>query len=210
MILDLHVHTHLSGDAKPTVAEYAERGMELREKYGIGGFVGTEHRYWKEERCEEFNELSMKTGLVILQGIELETDYGHILVYGVTPEFLDMVEIGARTLGLEAIEAAFKTGAFPVPAHPSRPMVGCGVALRSMNGIRAIEHLNGGSDLEENERAGKWLAELGLFGTGGSDAHYVDELCSCLTVFENSFKNDEGLVRELTKGQYHAKRLDAI
>ncbi len=207
MILDLHVHTVLSGDAKPTAGEYAERAMELRENYGIDGFVITEHRYWSESRYEELADLSMKTGLVILQGVELETDYGHILVYGVTPEFVDKVDISTRTNGLAVVETALATGGFPVPAHPGRPMVGCGIALRALNGIRAIEHLNGGNNEAENRRAQMWMEEFGLYGIGGSDAHFINDLGICLTAFENSIRDDAGLAKELANGNYHAIHL---
>ena len=208
MILDLHVHTILSGDAKPIAADYAEKALELQEKFRIDGFVITEHRYWSEERNAELADLSGKTGLVILQGVELETDFGHILVYGVTPEFAEKVDITARTQGLKAVETALQMGCIPIPAHPARPMLGCGIALKSLHGIRAIEHLNGGSSAIENYQAGIWTKELGLAGIGGSDAHYVNELGLCMTEFEGNCDSDKELSALLSGGKYHAIHLD--
>jgi len=204
MILDLHVHTVLSGDAKPTVEEYAERVVKMRERYNIDGFVVTEHRLWRAETNDLFAKLSEETGLVILQGIELETDFGHILIYGVNEDFAERIEMDKRVSGLDAVKVAYETGAFPVVAHPSRPMVGCGIALTALDGIKVIEHINGGSLTEENERTLQWMNEFGMAGTGGSDAHYIDEIAKCLTVFENPVNNDKDLVRELDKGDFHA------
>ncbi len=204
MNLDLHVHTRLSGDAKPTAADYAERALRLREKYDIDGFVITEHRYWASERNSELANLSAKTGLVILQGVEVETDFGHILVYGVTPEFARRVDMENRTKGEEVVRAAYETGGFPVPAHPSRPMLGAGIALKALDGIRAIEHLNGGSTSDENDQAERWMKELGVWGAGGSDAHYERELGAAMTVFDNSFRTEAELINELKSGTYRA------
>jgi len=204
MILDLHVHTRLSGDAKPTAADYAERALRLKRNYDIDGFVITEHRYWSAGRDEELAELSAQAGLVIFQGVELETDYGHILVYGVTPEFASRVDMENRTNGEQAMRAAYETGGFPVPAHPFRPMLGAGIALRALDGLRAIEHLNGGNTPEENEQAERWMKELGVAGTGGSDAHYERELGACMTAFDNPFRTEAEFIKELKSGNYRA------
>lgn len=204
MLLDLHVHTHLSGDAKPTAADYAERALRLREKYVIDGFVVTEHRYWSADRNSELADLSAKTGLVIFQGVEVETDFGHILVYGVTPEFARRVDMENRTKGQEVVRAAYETGGFPAPAHPSRPMLGAGIALKALDGIRAVEHLNGGNTAEENEMAERWMKELGISGIGGSDAHYEKELGACMTAFDNRFRTEAEFINELKSGNYHA------
>lgn len=210
MILDLHVHTTLSGDAKPTAEEYAEQILKIRKKFHIDGFVITEHRLWNPERDEELAEISRKTDVVILQGIEMETDYGHILVYGVTTEFTRRIDISKRVKAPDVVKAALETGGVPVAAHPTRQMVGCGMALRGLNGIRVIEIFNGGCTSEENESAERIMKELNMYGAGGSDAHFLDDLGACVTVFDNPVRSTTSLVRELSLGNYDAKYLNVI
>jgi len=208
MILDLHVHTTLSGDAKPTAEEYAFRALAMQGEYRIDGFVITEHRYWDYRRSRELDDLAGKTGLIVFQGVELETDFGHILIYGVTPEFLRKVDITARTKGLKAVETALECGCFPIAAHPARPMLGCGIGLKTLKGIRAIEILNGGSSNAENFLAETWMKELDLKGIGGSDAHYISELGICMTKFDGECDNERDLVKLLSSGAYQAIHLD--
>lgn len=202
MILDMHIHTDMSGDARPSVLEYAKWVQELKELYAIDGFVVTEHRYYSIARNAVLAELSRQTGLVILQGVELETDYGHILVYGVTEEFLERVDVTERTDGKEAVRAALETGAIPVPAHPSRPMLGCGPAVQQLKGVTVIEQLNGGNDRSENRISENLAKALGLKGIGGSDAHFIHDFGVCMTRFNRFFTTDRELVEELKRGEF--------
>lgn len=202
MILDMHIHTDMSGDARPSVLEYAKWVQELKELYAIDGFVVTEHRYYSLARNAVLAELSRQTGLVILQGVELETDYGHILVYGVTEEFLERVDVTERTDGKEAVRAALETGAVPVPAHPSRPMLGCGPAVQQLKGVTVIEQLNGGNDRSENRISENLAKALGLKGIGGSDAHFIHDFGICMTRFNRFFTTDRELVEELKRGEF--------
>lgn len=202
MILDMHVHTEASGDAKPTVSDYAQWALELKEQYTIHGFVVTEHRFYSPSRNAVLTELGRETGLVILQGVEMETDYGHLLAYGVTPQFLDKVDVSRRVSGQFAAQTALETGVVIVPAHPCRPALGCGPLLRQLAGIKVIEQLNGSNDRSENKLAESMSKSLALFGTGGSDAHYVADFGFCMTRFEKNISNDRELVSELLRGEY--------
>jgi hypothetical protein len=49
---------------------------------------------------------------------------------------------------------------------------------------------------------------LGLPGTGGSDAHRVDEIGTWVTVFEKEIKSDMELVQELHAGRFMAVKQD--
>lgn len=202
MILDLHVHTDLSEDAKPTVVEYVRWVKDMQEQYTIHGFVLTEHRHYSLSRNPVLAELSRETGLLILQGVELETDYGHILIYGVTPQFLERVNISERLRGKEVAQAALETGAVAIPAHPSRPMLGCGTAVRQLPGVRIIEQLNGANDRSENHQAEAIVKNLDLLGIGGSDAHFVTDFGLCMTHFDRNFSTEREFVAELLLGDY--------
>jgi hypothetical protein len=47
---------------------------------------------------------------------------------------------------------------------------------------------------------------LGLPGTGGSDAHRVDEIATWVTDFENDIEDEDELLRELHAGRFKAVR----
>ncbi len=52
--------------------------------------------------------------------------------------------------------------------------------------------------------ARKVAEKLGLPGTGGSDAHRVDEIATRVTVFEKDIRNEAELVAELHAGRFRA------
>lgn len=79
MILDLHNHSIKSDDGRAKVENYCKW---IRSKdIPIDGFALTEHRQFDPT---DYSALAKKYGLVILEGSEVETEYGHVLVYGVT------------------------------------------------------------------------------------------------------------------------------
>ena len=55
------------------------------------------------------------------------------------------------------------------------------------------------------------MERCGYLGTGGSDAHLVSAIGSCMTRFEAPVTNEQDLVRELRTGKFRAVRLqDAL
>ena len=75
----MHNHSVKSDDARAKVENYCQwiRSRELP----LDGIVLTEHRQFEPT---DYSPLEKKYGLVILEGSEVETEYGHVLVYGVT------------------------------------------------------------------------------------------------------------------------------
>ncbi len=83
MYIDMHTHSVSSDDSRATVEQYAQWVTSLKEKgYQIDGFVLTEHRRFDQD--VDYSALSKEHGILILKGSELDTRYGHFLVYGVT------------------------------------------------------------------------------------------------------------------------------
>jgi hypothetical protein len=56
--------------------------------------------------------------------------------------------------------------------------------------------------------ARKVAEKLGLPGTGGSDAHRVDEVGTWVTVFEKEIESEIELVQELHAGRFRAVKQD--
>ena len=94
MILDLHNHSIKSDDARARVENYCRwiRSRELR----LDGFVLTEHRQFDAE--SGYRSLEDDFGLRILKGAEVETDYGHVLLFGVNEDLVASSFASIRSL----------------------------------------------------------------------------------------------------------------
>jgi predicted metal-dependent phosphoesterase TrpH len=210
MFLDLHTHSVSSDDSRATVEQYVKWvGVLRRRGFRVDGFVLTEHR--KFDFDKDYSELSHSGQVTILKGSELDTDAGHFLVYGVTEELVSRVDFGR--VGLDAValmDAAAETGAIVVPAHPGRLGIGLHVYIDKSvepDSLHVVEHLNGSNRPGEEERATELIDRFGLLGTGGSDAHMVSAIGSCLTRFDSPVHDERDLVRELRGDAFSAVRL---
>ncbi len=206
--LDLHSHsTDASDDAGGTVEGYAKWIVARRKRgYRIDGFVLTEHRQFDPDA--DYSALSAQYGVTILRGAEVETDIGHVLVYGVTPEFTRTFDLRAVSLPhKEVFLVARAIGGFAVAAHAGRPRIGLAHYVddegMSLDRIEVIEQLNGGSSTAENDRARALADRFGLRCVGGSDAHFVSAIGRCLTAFRRPITSVADLVQELAHGEYH-------
>ena len=209
---DLHVHsTDASDDAGGTVEGYC-KWVEARRKngYHIDGFVLTEHRRYVDE--VDYSALAAQYGVTILRGIEVETDVGHVLVYGVSAGFLERFDVGDVSLPYaDVFRVAEETGGIAVGAHAGRPRIGLvehvgerGVSLET---VGIIEALNGGSSDYENGRSFDLAEAHGLLTVGGSDAHFVSALGRCLTEFDARVNSSEDLVAALRSGAFRPIRV---
>ena len=89
MIIDLHAHSIKSDDGRAKVQNYCQ-WIKTRN-IPIDGFVLTEHRQWDGE--SDYSDLAEEYGLTILKGSEVETEYGHVLVFGVTEELTQAFDL---------------------------------------------------------------------------------------------------------------------
>lgn len=200
--LDLHVHSaDGSDDAGATVEGYLKWVAARRNLgFNIDGFVVTEHRRFDLDR--DYSDLAARYDAVVLRGVEVETDIGHVLVFGVTPAFLAAFDLTSVSLPHEDVfRVAWETGGVALGAHAGRPRIGCvehvderGVALE---GVRVIEALNGGSNDYENGRAFDLAEARGLRVVGASDSHFVSQLGRCLTRFDGAIRSVDDLVAAL-------------
>ncbi|MFQ5696656.1 MAG: PHP-associated domain-containing protein [Myxococcota bacterium] len=206
MILDLHSHSVRSDDGRARVESYCQwirkRALE------IDGFVLTEHRQFDDE--SDYRALEDEFGLLILKGSEVETDYGHVLVFGVNGAMRAAFDFGCIDLKLEmVVREVERCGGIAVPCHPGRPNVGmCAHYERRgpVEGVRIIETMNGGSRSGEDASACALAERYGYRAIGGSDAHLVSKIGLCATRFEGTIRDAEDLVRELREGSYEAIR----
>lgn len=205
MILDLHTHSEASEDSRAPVETYLKWLARKHDVLPLDGIVLTEHRQW--EPAKDYRRLEDEYGILILRGAEVETDYGHMLVYGVNEDitrrfdFTD-VRLPAQVL----ITEVARLGGIALPCHPGRPTIGlCEHYERKppLDGVVAVEALNGGSRRGENEKVERLIQRYGYNAFGGSDSHLVSFIGVCATAFDRQIRSVEDLVAALYQGGYH-------
>lgn len=206
MILDLHVHTNASDDSRAPIDGYLKWLDRSRDILPIDGIVLTEHRQWSAGL--DYRDLEDRHGILILRGAEVETNYGHVLVYGVTDDIARRFDFGDVHIDAQTfVREVELMGGIAAPCHPGRPTIGLCEHLDTkppLEGVRAVEALNGGSRQGENERVQCLVEQFGYHGFGGSDAHLVSMIGICATEFAGEIHDAEELVAALRRGGYRA------
>lgn len=210
MILDLHNHSIKSDDGRAKVENYCKwitkRGLDL------DGFVLSEHRQY--DSTSDYRALEDEYGILILKASEVETEYGHVLLFGVTEDLEHAFDFADVRNPLEMVLRETKRcGAFAVPCHPSRTIVGMFShfdELGPAEGVEVVEILNGGGRGTENADAIALAKKYGYRGIGGSDAHIVSHIGRCVTEFDQEIESIEELVSALAGGNYRACSVESV
>ncbi|MBH75536.1 MAG: hypothetical protein CL896_07085 [Dehalococcoidia bacterium] len=210
MLLDMHSHTVASDDSKATAEQYMKWIQHLRDTgHRIDGVVFTEHRQF--DFSIDYTDLSHRYDVVILKAAELDTNIGHMLVYGINKKLFNEVDFtDVQMDGLSLIKTAKSLGAIAVPAHPGRRRIGIfdyDISDHITEELEVLEVLNGASAATENHKAFTMISDHLWGGIGGSDAHLTSAIGKCLTHFDFDIDNEETLVTQLRYGKYEAVAL---
>ena len=202
--LDLHSHSEASEDSRAPVEAYLNWIQLRHAERPLDGIVLTEHRQFN--RQADYRHLEDKYGVMVLRASEVETNYGHVLVFGVNDDILKRFDFAnVRLDAQELLNEVARMGGLAVPCHPGRPNVGLCEHYQSkpaLNNVVAVELVNGGSRKGEDERSAELVKRYGYRATGGSDSHLVSLIGLCATRFAAEIRSIEDLVRELRTGQY--------
>jgi predicted metal-dependent phosphoesterase TrpH len=175
-----------------------QRAMEI----GLDAICITEHD--EITGAEVAGELGRQYGFLVFKGIEIYTEFGDMLVYGLYRD-----PPGWRTPFSELLEMCRGVGAVIAPAHSCRVtgelerIHGLQKADWLLRNIDAIETHNGGCTPGGNQAAQELARRYDLPGIGGSDAHYEFQIGRCFTEFNDDISTDEELVAALRSGEYH-------
>ncbi|KAA0004095.1 MAG: PHP domain-containing protein [Thermoplasmata archaeon] len=182
-MFDLHVHTNYSLDGHAHIKDI----VKILRKKGFRGAAITDHNTAKGAlQKHHFDDF------LIIPGIEVSTEIGHILGIGINEE------IKARD-SHDVIDKLHEQGAIAIFAHPYRPFSPKNFKHVKFN---AIETFNARSFPGQNKKA-KILAEsLKLPQTGGSDAHFLYELGMGYTIMNAESIDDA--IEEILKGKTKA------
>ena len=171
---------------------------------GLDGVCFTEHDFfWKDE---DISRLSNKHDFLIFPGVEINTEEGHLIVFG-----LKKYEFGMhRTKFVRKLVE--EVGGAIILAHPYRGRVhqnpnpeqlleqACKNSVFDL--VDAVEMLNGRSKAIENSFVQELCRRLDLRTVAGSDAHSLSDIPTCATLFERRIRNLQELISELKKGRF--------
>lgn len=200
MLIDLHVHTVYSGDNDLDPRHLIVRAKEL----GLDAICVTEHNSY--EKSAPVLETAAEMNFPVFRGAEISTTLGHLLVYGIKGDGWLIRRYWGRLPGEEVLRAATAAGGVVVAAHPCKSgyqFYGAHLAA-AYPVIIGVEVCNGTCGPEDNQAAARLAAELGLPGTGGSDAHRFHEIGRCCTEIPGRLRGEKGLAAALRAGDFRA------
>ena len=180
---------------------------------GLDGVALTEHGIcWSAENIEEIRDKSGVTDLVILPGQEVACYttsgrfQGEFLVFGL------FRSLGSSRPLEQILEMTHRAGGVVIAAHPYRKLphesgfygAGDGVYDVDIDGLE-IEH-------PSYDQESRWLAQKAvrtkkIAGIGCSDAHDLQDVGCCRTVFSRPVRDIETLCEEIKACRVEARRL---
>jgi predicted metal-dependent phosphoesterase TrpH len=167
--------------------------IDLARQRGLDGVCFTEHdAFWP---AEELTDLGRRTAFLVLAGVELTTDMGHVLGYGLSPGS------GHLALAADAHAAASREGALLFLAHPARDGL-LRVDRRTVEYFASVEAINGSDSRLQNVAAAGLAHGFPLPGVGGSDAHTPPECGRAATRFAVPITDQASFLAALRAGRY--------
>jgi predicted metal-dependent phosphoesterase TrpH len=201
MKIDLHCHTKYSQDNFLEPEEVVEQAISM----GLDGICMTEH--YSMIPLWPLKKIKIPEGFYIFRGVEISTDRGHLLAYGVKDDSWNIWSSNNYLDLFRVIENVHRLGGICVPAHPFRGSDSFGDALYQIDNVDAIETHNG-LDTEEMSRKALQAAKMkNLPSIGGSDCHNKNEVGRAFTEFKNHVRTIDELVEEIKRGHCRGVRL---
>lgn len=184
------------------------------KQIGLDGVCITEHdQIWDKEAIDR---LKIKHDFLVIGGVEVSTDYGEILAFGLHQSVLNISKAKDLRKAVDEVDGVM------ILAHPFRyePDLVSGYFASSSNGncrrqkiesvcrdpvfklVDAVEVYNGRSGFDEVEFAHLVTERLSLKATGGSDSHASLEVGSCYSVFKDRVKNEKDFIAQIKRGRF--------
>jgi predicted metal-dependent phosphoesterase TrpH len=212
--VDLHLHTNRgSSDSNLALKDLVDRASAI----GIGAVCITEHDNMWDLR--EMAELSDKSGVTFLRGMEVTTDMGHIGAFGLERYIGGIYKLAElrRIVDLE--------GGILIANHPfrykldprfsfinpdSEPIDSSyperAAKLKIFEMVDAIEVLNGACSEDENVFALQVARHLGLAEVAGSDSHSAGSVGCVTTLLDAPVKDERALIDAIRAKRCRAGR----
>jgi len=186
-LLDLHAHGwERSLDSGASAVALARAAAAA----GLDGLCLTDHNALCP--ADEAAALSAQHGIVVIPGMEVGTEVGHVLVFGLDrfrPELVHLRQLR---------RIALAEGAAMVWAHPMRELHLPRPDWEELPALfEALEVVNGDHNDREDGYFAQLARTLGLGATAGSDAHSVQAIGRVATALEQPVRDLAGLIAAL-------------
>ncbi len=191
MILEMHCHTYpKSACSSLSPEELLRRAV----RKGLDGVVITEHHYlWLPHELEALrHDACITRSFLILSGQEVDTELGHMLVFGASETLSggSVQEIRQRFPDCALVWAhPWRNGRRPDPRDLQRPL------------LDAIEIFNENHTALDNYHALKQWHQHRFIAIAGSDAHDIERVGGLPTQFDHPVATVEELAAEIRAGR---------
>lgn len=193
---DLHCHSFFSGDGVSS----PESLIEAARAKGLNGFALTDHN-----TCDGTQYLLDKglmrvdgqpvDGFLIVPGVEMTTEEGHLLCLGV------MLPNLKGTPAAEVCKIVHQHGGLAIPPHPY-DLFRAGIRQSTLEEIEidALEVFNAATTLKRyNRQAFEYAQMRGLPMTAGSDAHHAAAIGTAYTILQTEDFSLKGVLTQIVK-----------
>jgi hypothetical protein len=205
MLIDLHVHSHLSKDCNldPKVV------LDRAAAHGLDGVAFTETN--TQDGCDELFDLGARAKVKVFVGLELNTDKGQYLCFFPDPlKVPEPVQMWGSNQqkpwnAAECLQKVKSLGAAIVAARPYDKEFAypAGDFILSLNCLSAVQTYNPKVRQSLNDLAVEAAESLKLPGIAGSDSRAsLDELGRAATLFKNPVSTQAQLVQALLGNEY--------
>jgi len=207
VLIDLHTHTHpLSHDSLLS----PDGLMEAAKAANLDAVCLTEHDFFWDPI--EVTALEKRHKFLVIPGIEVNTEDGHIVAFG-----LERFVYGMHRMH-ELARMAAEHGAVMIAAHPYRRQLPFelrhdspaadrrsdwtgaldrAAANQAYQHVTAMETHNGRGSDRENSFSAELAARLGLPAVAASDAHERKDIGRCATEFQRNITSLQDLITEV-------------
>ncbi len=191
MLIDIHLHS--SRHSACSVAEPADLVREAAER-NLQGAVFTEHHYlWSRDELEKLRaEIGIGPHFLLFAGQEVETEIGHVLVFGADRS------IRSKT-ALAELRRRWPAAAL-VWAHPFRGKTPEAEELKNPH-LDGVEILNTNHTAKDHYRALNLWHRCRFTAVAGSDAHEPRRAGVFPTDFDHPVKTVREMAAEIRAGR---------
>src|SRR4051812_48733538 len=206
--IDLHCHSFFSGDGVSS----PEALIAAARKKGLDGFALTDHntsdgcRYMLEKGYLREDGQAVDNFLIV-PGVEVTTDEGHLLCLGVILPYLK------GTPAAEVCKIVHDMGGLTIPPHPYDLFrAGIREAVLETLEIDALEVFNAATTFKRyNRKAFDYAQKRKLPMTAGSDAHHEAAIGTAYTILDAPELSVRSILAQIKRGselsqQYMSKR----
>jgi hypothetical protein len=195
--IDLHCHSHFSGDGVSS----PEENIATARARGLHGFALTDHntadgcRYLLDQGLMREDGQPVD-GFLIIPGVEVTTEEGHLLCLGVILPYLK------GTPAAEVCRLVHSKGGLAIPPHPYDLFrAGIREAVLDTLEIDALEVFNAATTFKRyNRMAYEYAVRRQLSMTAGSDAHHHAAMGTAFTILNTEDFSVRGILEQIKRG----------